>query len=71
MYPVEDRYIRRIIELDSEGDKPIRIIICMLAEGSRRLLRARFLQSDIASKRVVGYQEFELSTYDQCSSSSK
>lgn len=51
-------------ELDEAG-KPLRIIICMSKEGSRRLLQARYLQSDIGFKRVVGFQEFELGELDR------
>ena len=50
------------IGLDSE--EPIRIVICMMKEQSRRLAQAKFVQSDIAFKRVVGFKEFELGGMD-------
>ena len=43
---------------------PIRIVVCMSKESSRRLLEAQFLQSDIGFKRIVGFQEFELGGRD-------
>ncbi|KAJ7122723.1 hypothetical protein C8R46DRAFT_1238174 [Mycena filopes] len=47
---------------DPESDPgiPFRIAVCMTKEGSRRLLRAKYLQSDIAFRRIVGFKEFEL-----------
>ncbi|KAJ6531648.1 hypothetical protein DFH09DRAFT_1263868 [Mycena vulgaris] len=72
-------YIRTILDLDDdsltehEEDEPAiqtnnkrtRIIICMSPEGSRRLLRAQYLQSDIGFKRIVGFLEFELACMDR------
>jgi hypothetical protein len=72
-------YIRRILDLDDasleshEEDEPAvaahenrtRIIICMTMEGSKRLLRAKYLQSDIGFKRIVGFMEFELACMDR------
>jgi hypothetical protein len=37
----------------------------MSEEGSKRLLRAQYVQSDIAFKRVVGFYEFELAAMDR------
>ncbi|KAF9002860.1 hypothetical protein BDZ89DRAFT_904984, partial [Hymenopellis radicata] len=73
--PVEAKYIRRILELDpSTGleysddedheHESLKIVICMSPSGSRRLAMASYLQSDIAFKRVIGYQEFELAAWD-------
>ncbi|KAJ6491498.1 hypothetical protein DFH09DRAFT_1105027 [Mycena vulgaris] len=72
-------YIRTILDLDDdsltehEEDEPAiqtnnkrtRIIICMSPEGSRWLLRAQYLQSDIGFKRIVGFLEFELACMDR------
>ncbi|KAK0472568.1 hypothetical protein EDD18DRAFT_1093925 [Armillaria luteobubalina] len=77
-YPVEAHYIRAILELDasnfsthiedeadlsSDGSPLLKIIVCMSQEGSRRLLKAQYLQSDISFKRVVGYREFALACF--------
>ena len=43
----------------------LRIIICMTQESSHRILRAQFLQSDIAFKRVAGFLEFEVGGLDR------
>ena len=83
--PAEAHYVRRIISMTvyplHEEDEPcpevdvnrddVRIVICMTPEGSRRLLQAQYLQSDMAFKRVVGFHEFELATFDRISKTSK
>ena len=77
----EDHYIRRMLEIEEESDgghegwdrdsnsaecnKNLRIIICMSRAGSERLLRAQYLQSDVAFKRIVGFYEFELACIDR------
>ncbi|KAJ6528652.1 hypothetical protein DFH09DRAFT_1413445 [Mycena vulgaris] len=75
----EQRYIRRIIaiplrtlnsheedEPEKDKDDMVRIIICMTPEASRRLLSAgRYLQSDIAFRRIVRFLEFELACMDR------
>jgi hypothetical protein len=74
--PAEEVYIRYAAEvpsldsiihdeddLEKNGD-PIRIIICMNKESSKRLAGAQFLQSNIGFKRIVGFQEFELGGRD-------
>lgn len=42
----------------------------MTQEGSKRLLSAQYLQSDMAFKRVVGFYEFELAAVDRISNTS-
>ena len=54
-------------ERDSDG---VQIIICMTQEGSKRLLGAQYLQSDMAFKRIVGFYEFELAAVDRISNTS-
>ena len=49
----------------NETEEPLRIIICMSKESSRRLLSAQYLQSDIAFKRVAGFLEFEIGGSNQ------
>lgn len=57
---------------ETSGDSaPFRIAICMTKEGSLRLLKAKFLQSDIAFRRVVGFKEFELGALERDSRTSK
>ena len=51
-------------DMNGAGGDPIRVIICMNKESSKRLLDAQFLQSDIGFKRIVGFQEFELGGRD-------
>ncbi|KAJ6453265.1 hypothetical protein DFH09DRAFT_964017 [Mycena vulgaris] len=52
-------------EADADPSVPFRIAICMAKEGSLRLLKAKFLQSDIAFQRVVGFKEFELGALER------
>lgn len=76
--PVEDHYMRYILDLGSESDleqheeddpkvseEPLRLILCMSKEGSKRLLRAHYIQSDIGFKRIIGFHEFELASRDR------
>lgn len=85
-FPVEARYIRRLIDLDPatlpshpEDDQPnatdgtnrLRIAICMSQEGSQRLHGAHYLQCDIAYKRVHGYREFTIGSWDRNNQTSK
>lgn len=74
--PKENHYIRRVLAIDqaysaedaeddivpqAAKDDCLRIIICMTPESSRRLLSSgRYLQSDIAFRRIVGFKEFEV-----------
>ncbi|KAK7031741.1 hypothetical protein R3P38DRAFT_2521802 [Favolaschia claudopus] len=75
-----DRYIRRILAIPvntlisheeddlepDQKDNMIRIIICMAVEASHRLLSAgRYLQSDIAFRRISGFLEFELACLER------
>ena len=46
-------------------DESLRIVICMTKESSRRLLRAQYLQSDIAFKRIAGFLEFEIGGWNE------
>ena len=50
---------------------PCQIVICMSPTQSRRLLKAQYLQSDIAFKRVTGFKEFELGGLDRESKNCK
>jgi hypothetical protein len=84
-FPVESRYIRRIVEIKASGvvshddddetpsDKQmdLRIVVCMSPKASRRLIRAQYLQGDVAFKRVVGYREFELACLDRDANTSE
>ncbi|KAF8990805.1 hypothetical protein BDZ89DRAFT_1173479 [Hymenopellis radicata] len=81
--PPEDRYLRRVIDLDAstlpvhpEDNKRtkatdrspnLKAIVCMLPEASRRLLKAQYLQSDISFKRIVEYREFVVCGLDRVS----
>ncbi|KAJ7122259.1 hypothetical protein C8R44DRAFT_622063 [Mycena epipterygia] len=78
--PPSEHYIRRIITLDAdsvdqhdedEDDQPfkdskIRIIVCMSPKASKRLLASgRYLQTDIAFKRIVDFLEFEMACMER------
>lgn len=49
----------------ADGRQVVRLIICMSPFSSERLARARYLQSDIAFKRVAGFLEFEIGGLDE------
>ncbi|KAJ7192674.1 hypothetical protein GGX14DRAFT_546454 [Mycena pura] len=57
-------------ETEADTEAPFRIVICMTLEGSRRLVRAQFLQSDISFRRIIGFKEFELGGMEQDSRTS-
>ncbi|KAJ7867739.1 hypothetical protein B0H14DRAFT_3132843 [Mycena olivaceomarginata] len=42
----------------------LRLIVCMSPQGSHRLIKSQYLQSDIAFQRVEGFYEFEIATMD-------
>ncbi|KAJ7730898.1 hypothetical protein DFH07DRAFT_756061 [Mycena maculata] len=78
--PPAEHYIRRIISLDintvdqheEDEDDPLfkdtklRIIVCMSPKASHRLLRSgRYLQSDIAFKRIMEFLEFEMASMER------
>jgi hypothetical protein len=77
--PLKDRYIRCIVDLDANlfsthpEDEPnlvahsnrLRFIVCMGWEGSDRLRKCQYVQSDIGFKRVVGFYEFELGGWER------
>ena len=82
--PHAEHYIRKIIEItDAQGehdeDEPLapggsnilRIVVCMSPEGSKRLLKAQYLSSDISFKRVADFYEFELACIDRESNTSE
>lgn len=50
---------------------PLRIVVCMTPESSRRLARAQYVQSDISFKRVVGFLELAIGGFDRDAQTSK
>ncbi|KAF8574025.1 hypothetical protein K439DRAFT_1624653 [Ramaria rubella] len=63
----KERYIRVVKEFPShdKDDGPFRVILCMTAAMSRRLISAKWIQSDIGFKRASGNLEFELVGWDR------
>ncbi|KAJ7586405.1 hypothetical protein C8J56DRAFT_1051777 [Mycena floridula] len=72
-------YVRRIIDISAAGvvrdiqdeetavasGQDLRIIVCMTRKQSHRLLKAQYLQGDVAFKRVIGFKEFELASLNR------
>ncbi|KAK6969659.1 hypothetical protein R3P38DRAFT_3497841 [Favolaschia claudopus] len=54
-----------IESISPDSDLPFRIAVCMTKEGSLRLLKAQYIQSDIAFRRIVGFKEFELGALER------
>jgi hypothetical protein len=85
--PKENHYIRRVLALEVDTTQPdteeedddmigkddrLRIIVCMTPEASKRLVSSgRYLQSDIAFRRIVGFKEFEVAGMDRDANTSK
>ncbi|KAJ6477108.1 hypothetical protein C8R47DRAFT_393343 [Mycena vitilis] len=78
--PLKDRYIRFVVDVDASkfaihpedelslapsGPCRLQFIVCMGWEGSDRLRRCQYVQSDIGFKRVVGFYEFELAGWER------
>ncbi|KAJ7773772.1 hypothetical protein B0H14DRAFT_3508720 [Mycena olivaceomarginata] len=77
--PAHQHYIRVVLDLDNaaltphdEDDEPAppgeqrtRMVICMSPDCSARLKNAQYLQSDISFKRVIEYDEFEITGMDR------
>ncbi|KAF8592311.1 hypothetical protein K439DRAFT_1610695 [Ramaria rubella] len=64
----EERYLRVVKEIpnrDNEDEGPLRVILCMTKPMSRRLIAAKWIQSDIGFKRELGALEFELVGWDR------
>ncbi|KAK0238774.1 hypothetical protein EDD85DRAFT_769017, partial [Armillaria nabsnona] len=57
-------------DVSLDGSPLLKIIVCMSQEGSQRLLKAQYLQSNISFKQVVGYREFALACLDRDSNTS-
>ncbi|KAK7026224.1 hypothetical protein R3P38DRAFT_2948380 [Favolaschia claudopus] len=81
----DEHYIRRIIEVpdfpldEFDAENPIasgspastlQIIICMSRTGSERLLKAQYIQSDIAFRRIEEFLEFEMAAMDRIANTS-
>ena len=49
---------------NGEAGATHRFIVCMTPTQSWSLLQADYVQSDVAFRRVVGYEEFELGAWD-------
>ncbi|KAF8588988.1 hypothetical protein K439DRAFT_1333826 [Ramaria rubella] len=63
----KERYIRVVKEFPShdKDDGPFCVILCMTAAMSRRLISAKWIQSNIGFKRAPGNLEFELVGWDR------
>ncbi|EIW73871.1 hypothetical protein CONPUDRAFT_147995 [Coniophora puteana RWD-64-598 SS2] len=61
--PTEECYIRFADEC-TEGNEKFRIVICMSPQMSRHLLSAKRLSIDTSFKRLHGWQEFEMESWD-------
>ncbi|KAJ3834076.1 hypothetical protein F5878DRAFT_697457 [Lentinula raphanica] len=60
----EDDYDSNV-ECATNLRSPLRIAICMTSLASQRFIKASYLQSDIAFKRIVGFYEFEIAALDR------
>jgi hypothetical protein len=83
----ETHYIRRVLLIPMgeqpededededelpKGDGILCIIICMTPEASRRLISSgRYLQSDIAFRRITGFKEFEVAGMERDTNTSE
>ncbi|KAJ7822391.1 hypothetical protein B0H14DRAFT_3470795 [Mycena olivaceomarginata] len=84
--PANEHHIRKIIDIpdfpadEFNADSPLstsgkispslKIIICMSEIGSKRLLKAQYIQSDIVFQRIEEFLEFEMAAMDRFANTS-
>ncbi|KAF5382081.1 hypothetical protein D9615_004312 [Tricholomella constricta] len=62
--PLEERYVRCVEAHTIEKNKEFRLVICMSPAMSCRLLKCKRPTIDTSFKRLHGWQEFEIETWD-------
>ncbi|KAG1815078.1 uncharacterized protein BJ212DRAFT_1447397 [Suillus subaureus] len=65
MLPLKQQYIRCVETHDIPNvDSGLRLVICMTSRMSQHLLSSKCLSIDTSFKRVQGWQEFEIESWD-------
>ncbi|KIJ35226.1 hypothetical protein M422DRAFT_262607 [Sphaerobolus stellatus SS14] len=64
MLPKEEQYLRFAGTVQIPRERPFHLVICMSAAMSRLLVKARRISIDTSFKRAVGWEEFEIETWD-------
>ncbi|KAF4600363.1 hypothetical protein EYR38_004988 [Pleurotus pulmonarius] len=61
---LHEQYVRAVELHPLEHDKALHLVICMTPAMSRHLTQSKRLTIDTSFKRLHGYQEFEIETWD-------
>lgn len=64
LLPLEEQYVRCAETHQIKGEKTFSLVICMLRKMSLQLMRAKRLSIDTSFKRLHGWEEFEIETWD-------
>lgn len=65
MLPHEEQYVRHVeTHQGKDGEDKFSLVICMLPSMSRQLMHAIRLSIDTSFKRLHGWEEFEIETWD-------
>lgn len=62
--PLDEQYVRCAEKHTDTAGKEFLFVICMLRAMSQQLMTAKRLSSDTSFKRLHGWEEFELETWD-------
>ncbi|KAL6304684.1 hypothetical protein BKA93DRAFT_732739 [Sparassis latifolia] len=63
--PLADQYVRAVREVTLVGDlRPLRIVVCMFPEMSSLLMDSKRPSIDTSFRRVSGWEEFEIQTWN-------
>lgn len=62
--PIEYRYVRCAETHSLDTGKDFHLVICMSSAMSNHLIRAKRLSIDTSFKRLHGWEEFEIESWD-------
>lgn len=60
----EEQYVRHVGTHRGNGENEFSLVVCMLPAMSRKLMHAKRLSIDTSFKRLHGWEEFEIETWD-------
>lgn len=62
--PHEEQYVRHVETYHNRGEDDFSLVVCMLPAMSQKLMSAKRLSIDTSFKRLHGWEEFEIETWD-------
>ncbi|KZP27764.1 hypothetical protein FIBSPDRAFT_730391 [Athelia psychrophila] len=64
LLPPDQQYVRCVETHKDTGEKEFSLVVCILMSMSVQLMRAKRLSIDTSFKRLHGWEEFEIETWD-------